>query len=423
MISRRGFLAAGATLVGAAPLRTVRVGLVGVGNRGFSHLLRLLKQDNLAFPAICDINPEKLARAQAAIEKAGLPKPEGYGRGDDDYQRMVAREDLDAVLVVTPWEWHARMAVAALRAGKYTAVEVPIALTVEECWELVDASEKAGAPCMMLENWSFRRDNLAVLNMIRAGLLGEIVHCHSAHSHNCIDWYFEKDGTPRWSGRHLLRRNADQYPTHALGPVLSWMDINCGDRFQSLTSTATRSLGINRQFARRFGADRPAARRRYAQSDIVTTVIKTVRGNTVVVNNDMQLPRPYDNRWMIQGTDGIYDEDRASVYLEGHSPKNEEWEPFAPYQERYDHAWWKAMTDGASAAGHGGVDFIELALFLRAVRERTAPPIDVYDSVIMSVITPLSEQSITRGSAPVEVPDFTRGRWQSAKPTFGIVTA
>jgi predicted dehydrogenase len=419
MVSRRDFLAAGAALRGAAPLQTVRMGLIGVGNRGFSHLRVLLSQDNLAFPAVCDTNPANLARAQAAVEKAGLPRPEGYGRDEEDFRRMVARDDLDAVLIATPWEWHARMAAAAMRAGKYTAVEVPLALTVEECWDLVDTSEKTGMPCMMLENWSFRRDNLAVLNMIRAGLLGEIVHCHAAHSHNCIYWYFEKDGTPRWSGQHLLRRNADQYPTHALGPVLSWMDINCGDRFQYLTATATRSLGINRDFARKLGPDHPAARRRYAQSDIVTSVVKTARGNSVVINNDMQLPRPYDNRWMIQGTDGIYDEDRAGVYLEGRSPKHEQWEPFAPYQERYDHAWWKALPKGAPASGHGGVDHIELTLFLRAVRERSAPPIDVYDSAIMSVITPLSEQSIARGSAPVEVPAFTRGRWQTAKPHFG----
>ena len=152
---------------------------------------------------------------------------------------------------------------------------------------------------MMLENWSFRRDNLAVLNMIRAGLLGEINHCHCAHSHDCKYWYFDADGNPRWSGNYLLNRNADQYPTHSLGPVLSWMDLNCGDYPAYLTSTATRSLSIPHYFAKKFGPDHPAAKMKVKQADIVTSVVKTIRGNTIVINNDMQSPRPYDNRWEI----------------------------------------------------------------------------------------------------------------------------
>ena len=170
---------------------------------------------------------------------------------------------------------------------------------------------------MMLENWSFRRDNLAVLNMIRKGLFGEIVHCHCAHSHNCIDWYFDAQGNPRWSGNHLLSRNADQYPTHSLGPVLSWMDINCGDRFDYLVSMASRSLGIKDQLERKYGKDHPAAKLPYRQGDIVTTMVKTVKGNTIVIAMDMQLPRPYDNRWQIQGTRGLYNEQRDAVYIAG----------------------------------------------------------------------------------------------------------
>jgi predicted dehydrogenase len=273
---------------------------------------------------------------------------------------------------------------------------------------------------MMLENWSFLRPNLAVLKMIREGLLGEIVHCHCAHSHNCIYWYFDKEGNPRWSGQHLLRRNADQYPTHSVGPVLSWMDINCGDAFAILTSTATRSLGINNDFRKKFGPDHPAAKRAYRQGDIVTSVVKTARGNSIVINNDMQLPRPYDNRWMIQGTEGLYDEARDAVYLAGRSPKYEQWEPFAPYQEKYDHAWWKQLQASSPGSGHGGTDYLELKLFIDAVAARTPPPIDVYDSVTMSVITPLSEQSIASGGAPVPCPDFTRGQWKTRQPAFAI---
>ncbi len=173
---------------------------------------------------------------------------------------------------------------------------MPAAITTEQCWNLINAYEETGSPCMMLENWSFRRDNLAVLKMIRQGLFGEIVHCHCAHSHDCIDhWFFNTNGEMRWGGEYLLKRNCDQYPTHSLGPVISWMDIGCGDYFEYITSTATRSIGINAYFKRKFTPEHPNAKRKYKQGDIVTSTIKTVKGNTVIINYDMQLPRPYDN--------------------------------------------------------------------------------------------------------------------------------
>jgi predicted dehydrogenase len=370
------------------------------------------------------------------VEKAGQKRPEGYGRDVEDYQRLVYRDDLDAVLIATYWEWHTPMAACAMRSGKYVAVEVPAALTVEECWELVNTQEETGVPCMMLENWSFRRDNLAVLKMIRAGLFGDIVHCHCAHSHNCIDhWFFDPQGNMRWGGEYLVKHNASQYTTHALGPVFSWMDIGCGDYFDKVVSFANRSLGINHYFTTKFGPNHPNAKRKYAQGDIVTTLVKTKKGNTIVINYDMQLPRPYDNRWEIQGTEGLYNEQRNAVYLQGRSPKYEEWESFDTYQEKYEHAWWKPLQQRSNSAGggkneignqlalgHGGTDYLELDQFLKAVRNKTHTPVDVYDSVIMSVIYPLSEKSIAEGGSTVECPDFTRGKWQTKKPTFALET-
>jgi predicted dehydrogenase len=372
-------------------------------------------------PAICDINIEKVNKAQEKVVKAGQPKPQGYAQGDEAFRSLVERDDLDAVLIATPWEWHTPMAVASMKAGKYAAVEVPAAIDMQQCWDLVDTHEATGVPCMMLENWSFRRDNLAVLNMIRKGLLGEMVHCHCAHSHDCIDhWFFDRQGNDRWAAKYLIETNRDQYPTHSLGPVISWMDINCGDAYAHLTSTAASSRGINAYFARKFGPDHPGAKRKYAQGDIVTSVIRTHRGRTIVVNYDMQLPRPYDNRWMIQGTLGVYNEQGSLIYLTGHSPAYHQWESFGPYQEQYDHSWWKVSKDEAESHGHGGTDYLELREFLRAVRNKTQTPIDVYDSVAMSVITPLSEESIAKGSAPVACPDFTRGKWKTKKPTFAL---
>lgn len=429
-MSRRRVLEAGAmaamTLAAgedatARASEPVRIGVVGVGGRGTGLLGLLLGMKDVATPALCDIDREHLANAQAMVVRSGRPEPEGYWQSEVAFRGLMERDDLDAVILATPWRWHTPMAVYGMQHGKYVGVEVPCALSLEECWALVDTQEQTGAPCMMLENWSFRRDNLAVLNMIRAGLLGEIVHGHCAHSHMCIDhWFFDGEGKDRWPAEYLVKYNRDQYPTHSLGPVLSWMDINCGDRFDTVTSTATASRAINDYFARKFGKDHPNARRRYKQGDIVTSVIRTVNGKTIVVNYDMQLHRPYDNRWMIQGLQGLYDEDRAVVYLHGKSPGYDEWEPFAPYQERYDHVWWRGGAEGGAAA-HGGTDYIELRQFVNAVRDRKPTPIDIYDSVTMSCLVALSGQSIAHGSAPVKCPDFTRGKWRTRKPTFAVV--
>jgi len=426
-MGRREFLGAAAgTALAASALgrasaqaaKPIRIGVIGTGGRGTGLLGILLGMEGVRVPAVCDVSVPAAERAQSLVTDSGRPTPEAYTKGDHAYRGLVERDDLDAVVIATPWNWHTPMGVDALKAGKYAAIEVPCALTLDECWDLVDTSEKTGIPCMMLENWSFRRDNLAVLNMIRQGLFGDMVHCHCAHSHDCIDhWFFDPQGNIRWGGEFLVRRNCDQYPTHSLGPVLSWLDINCGDAFASVTSTATESKAINAYFARKFGPDHPNAKRKYAQGDIVTSVIRTHRGKSVVVNYDMQLPRPYDNRWMVQGTMGLYDEDRAVVYIEGRSPAYHEWEPFAPYQEQFDHRWCKEATPGA---GHGGTDELELALFVKAVREGTQTPIDVYDSVTMSALVALSEKSIAKGCEPVEFPDFTRGRWKTRKAAFGV---
>lgn len=433
-MARRDFLKASAAAAAGAALassrgaeagpegnRGLRLGVVGVGGRGTGLMATLLTMEGVEVPAVCDIDPSRVKRAQDIVEKARGARPEGYSRDEEHFKELMDRDDLDAVIIATYWEWHTPMAVYGMRAGKYVGVEVPAAMSFEECWALVDAHEETGVPCMMLENWSFRRDNLAVLGMIREGLLGEIVHCHCAHSHDCIDhWFFYSNGTDRWPAKYLVKYNRDQYPTHSLGPVASWMDIGCGDYYAYATSTATSSIGINAYFARKFGPDHPGATRKYAQGDIVTTVIRTHKGRSIAINYDMQLPRPYDNRWMIQGTLGIYNEQRDAVYLTGVSPQYHQWEPFGPYQEKYDHAWWKAPEEGAAGAGHGGTDYLELREFLRAVRSKTQTPIDVYDSVAMSVIIPLSERSIANGSAPVECPDFTRGKWKTKQPAFAI---
>ena len=399
--------------------KTVKVAVVGTGNRGTGLMKNLLAMEGVEIPALCDINKENLDNACKICVDAGKKEPDRYFKDEYSFQQLMDRDDLDAVIIATYWEWHAPMALYAMKRGIYPGVEVPIALSLDECWSLVNTSEETGVPCMMLENWSFRRDNLAILNMIRQGLFGEIVHCHCAHSHDCIDhWFFDsEDGHQRWAAKYLLNYNRDQYPTHSLGPVLSWMDINCGDVITEIYSAATASRGINAYLKRKFGEDHPNAKLEYKQGDIVTSTLKTKNGKTIIVNYDMQLPRPYDNRWTIQGTLGIYNEQRNAIYLTGTSPQYHQWEPFKPYEEKHLHKWWKKGVN--TIDGHGGVDGLELTLFVEAVRNGTQTPVDVYDSVAMSAVVALSGISIEK-NRPVEFPDFTRGKWETRKPYFAV---
>ncbi|MEE9462555.1 MAG: Gfo/Idh/MocA family oxidoreductase [Bacteroidales bacterium] len=397
----------------------VRVAVIGTGNRGTALLRNLLAMEGVEISALCDLNTDRLAYARKTCVEAGQKEPEVYFKDEYSYKQLMDREDLDAVIIATYWDSHAAIALEAMHHSIYPGVEVPIALSLDECWDLINTSEKTGIPCMMLENWSFRRDNLAILNMIRQGVFGEILHCHCAHSNDCIDhWFFDKnDGHQRWPAEYLLNYNRDQYPTHSLGPVLSWMDINCGDVISEIYSVATASKGINAYFKRRFGEDHPNAKLKFKQGDIVTSTLKTRKGKTIIVNYDMQLPRPYDNRWLIQGTLGVYNEQRYALYIAETSPEYHQWEPFKPYEEKYLHEWWKEGVK--MKEGHGGVDYLELSLFIDAVRNKTQTPIDVYDSVTMSAVVALSGISIENNS-PIEFPDFTKGKWEKRKPRFAL---
>ena len=416
MLTRRELLAGAGAAALAEETKPVRIGMVGVGNRGTGLLRNFLDLPGVEVPAVCDINEANLSRAQAIVEKARGKRPEGYSSGLEDFKRMAAREDLDAVVTATPWEWHAAVCVAAMKAGKYAATEVPAAITTEECWDLVNTSEQTGMPCMLLENVCYYRNVLMVLNLIQQGLLGEMLHAEGGYQHDVRGGKVAATGELRWRGLHAARRNANLYPTHPIGPMAWWLNVNRGDRFTYLVSMSTISRGLNHHIARRFGADHPNARRQYALGDINTTLIRTENGATVTLYHDTQLPRPYDLILRVQGTQGIYSGTLEKIYIEGRSPKAHTWEDTAPYYEQYEHPLWKALGPVARKYGHGGGDYIELDQFVRAVRNRTQTPIDVYDAAAWSVITPLTEQSVAARSAPVDFPDFTRGKWKKPRP-------
>jgi predicted dehydrogenase len=429
-VSRRQFIRTGTmATIGMAVLsgkasglkvadKPVRVGVVGTGNRGTGHVNTLLTIDGTEVVAVCDLLESKASNAADICEKAGRKRPKVYSGNATTYREMLSKEKLDAVIIATYWDSHTAIALEAMKNGAYPGIEVPASLTVDDAWSLVEESEKTGIPCMMLENWSFRQDNLAALNMKRLGMFGDIVHCHCAHSHDCIDhWFFEaKTGDMRWPAEYLLKYNRDQYPTHSVGPVISWMDINRGDIFTEIYSTASASKGITAYFKREFGENHPNANLKYKQGDIVTSLLKTKMGKTLVINYDMQLPRPYSNRWMLQGTLGVYDEEKSSIYLRKNSPKYQEWEPWKPYEEIYNHKWWQADL---SSQSHGGTDWIMLNQFIHSVRTKGPSPIDVFDSAVMTAIVELSGISIEK-NAPVPFPDFTRDKWQTNKPYFAL---
>ncbi len=403
----------------ASPNKTVRLGFIGVGRRGLGHVVRTLKREDVEVPAICDVDSETLNHALAIVEKAKGRKPEGYSKGEQDYRRMVARDDLDGVIISTPWRWHGPMAIATMEAGKYAGLETPGLITLQECRDVVSTWEKTGAPCMLLENVCYGRREMAVLNMVRKGLFGELTHCECGNQHDVRKYQLKPDGQLGWFGEHLATKNRNWSPTHAIGPVCEYLDINRGNRFLYLTSTASKSRGYANYIRKKFGPDHPNAKRKFACGDIVTTVLKCHNGETVVCNYDHQSPRPYSHMLRVQGTEGIFMEDNMSVYVEDRSPSNR-WEPLDKYQAEFDHPLWKRFGKQATGAGHGGMDFFVDHAFVESIKRGVQPPIDTCDTATWSAIIALSEQSHARGSAPVEFPDFTQGKWKTNKPIFGL---
>lgn len=434
-INRRRFLQATAVAgVGvslqpfgiARPARsTVRIGLIGVGARGTAHLRGLLLRDDVVIPAVCDTDATRLAQASDRVEDATGTRPAEYTGHDDAYLELIAKENLDGVVISTPWRWHVPMAVAAMEAGLYTGVEVPAATTLEGCWELVRTAESTGVPCMMLENVCYRRDVMAVLNMVREGLFGELIHCRCGYQHSLMPYLFGDDvsfgpGTgsvSSWRTQHYVDRNGDLYPTHGIGPVAHWLDINRGNRFVQLTSTSTKARGLHDHIVEVGGPDHPNESVAFQQGDIVTTTLTTARGESILITHDTSLPRPYSLGFRVQGTDGIWTVDTGSIHIEGRSPAHQ-WEAFAPYQDEYDAALWQRYEQDAEGAGHGGMDFFVRHAFVEAVKRQEAPPMDVYDAAAWSAIAPLSEASIAQGGHPVAFPDFTAGAWMHNLPIF-----
>ena len=397
------------------PIDPVRVGFVGVGGMGSAHVRNFLKIEGVEIRAVCDIVEEKVARIQTWCEEAGRPRPEGYSRGDWDFRRLCDRDDLDLVFTATPWEWHVPVCMAAMKAGKHAATEVPAAYTVDDCWELVKTAEKTRRHCILMENCCYDRPEMLCLNLVRKGLLGEIFHAEAGYLHDLRGVKFSGRGEALWRPQHSVKRNGNLYPTHGLGPVSQCLDINRGDRFDYLVSTSSKSMGLNLYCAEKFGPESPQARQEYALGDVNVSLIRTVNGKVITLYHDTSSPRPYSRIHIVQGTKGIFEKYPDRVYIEGRSPADE-WEVLDSYYLEHDHPVWKRLEEDSKGAGHGGMDFIEDYRLVEALRSGRPLDMDVYDAAAWSVVTPLSERSVAKRGRPVDFPDFTRGRWKERRP-------
>lgn len=395
---------------------TVRIGYVGLGGRGRGNLSELLKCPGVIVPAVCD-KYEDRAREGAEIVKRETGLDADWYL---DYKQLLARDDLDAVMCCTTWITHARIATDAMRAGKHVAIEVGGAASLEECWQMVRASEETGKFCMLLENCCYDREEMALFNMARQNIFGEIVHVQGGYQHDLRDEI--SLGRENRHGRlfNFQHRNGELYPTHQLGPISKLLGINRGNRYLTLTSMASKSRGLNVWLREHKGADYDITEYPFNEGDVVTTMIKCANGETVVLTHDCSLPRPYSRGYRIQGTKGIYMEDGTRIYLDGVTKDDgswtHSWEDAEPWFEKYEHPLWKQYKTEGVHGGHGGMDFLVLSAFVESIKLGGRPPIDVYDTATWMAITCLSEQSIALGSMPVPVPDFTNGMWIDREP-------
>jgi hypothetical protein len=418
----------------AAP--KVRLAIIGTGLRGQSHLGLLLRRDDVDVVAICDIDDYMLSSAKNAIAKSGKKQPQVYTGSPYAWQDLLKKEQqLDGVLIATPWEWHNQMVIGAIESGvKYVATEVILGITLQEHWDVVKAAEHHGANVMMLENVCYRRDVMAVLNMVRQGLFGELIHLQGGYQHNLQGIKFNNGKTDggvgcefgekafseaRWRTEHSVRRNGDLYPTHGMGPLAHYIDINRGNVFTSLCSFSTKSRGLHDYVVKHCGESHPSAKVRFKLGDVVTTSLNCANGETILLQHDTNLPRPYSLGFRVQGTNGLWMDVANGIYVEGQS-KNDEWDAAKTWLDKYDHPLWKRWNSEAEGAGHGGMDFFVVHAFIESIKRKTPTPQDVYDAAAWSAITPLSEQSIEMGNQTVAFPDFTSGQWMYRKPTFAL---
>jgi len=399
----------------APPIETVRIGFVGIGGQGGGHVRNFLRIPGCRVTAVCDIRPERTDWATKQITAAGHPAPANYDRGPRDFERLCEAEDLDLVFNATPWEWHAPIMLAAMKNGKHTATEVPAVMTVDDCWAIVESAEQHRRHCVMMENCNYDRMEMMVFNMVRQGVLGEVLHAAGGYLHDLRAIKFADEGEGLWRRAWSMKLDGNLYPTHGLGPVANCLDINRGDRFDYLVSMSGPSRGLQAWAAEHEPPDSPVRKERYVLGDVNVSLIKTARGRTIAVEHCTNLPRPYSRINLVQGTKGIFQGYPNRVYIEGRG-REHQWQQAADVLAEFEHPLWKEIAEQAKGAGHGGMDFIEDYRLIKCLREGLPTDMNVYDAAALSAVVELSVRSVKRRSDAVDVPDFTRGRWKTTPP-------
>ncbi|MCX6222668.1 MAG: Gfo/Idh/MocA family oxidoreductase [Bacteroidia bacterium] len=403
----------------AAPkLNKVRIGFVGLGQRGPGAVERMSYIDGVEIVALCDVFEDRVEKCQKTLEKQGLPRAKSYSGSKEAWKEMCQNPDIDLIYITSPWAWHTPMAVYAMGNGKHAATEVPAAKTIDECWQLVETSERTRKHCMMLENCCYDFFELLTLNMARQGYFGEILHGEGAYIHNLLDANFNKNGyADMWRLKENYR-NGNLYPTHGLGPICQVMNINRGDQMEYLTSMSSadfqmaamaNQLAIKDRFYSEF------AGKQY-RGNMNTTTVRTFKGRTIMIQHDVTSPRPYSRIHLVSGTKGVACKwPEPARIATGH-----EWlkpEEMTQLEEKYTPEIVKLIGKMAKkVGGHGGMDFMMDWRLIDCLRNGLPLDQDVYDAALWSAIAPLSEKSVANRSNSVDVPDFTNGAWKTNTP-------
>ncbi len=397
-------------------MEKIRIGVIGLGCRGYMLIETILACEEAEVTAVCDVYDDRIEHAAELVEKTRGTTPEKY----TDYNDVLKSDSVDAVLVATAWESHLSIAIAAMKAGKITALEVGGACSVEECWQLVHTYEETKTPIMLMENCCYDRFELLSTALVRSGKLGEIVHCHGAYGHDLRDEIAGGNVRRHYRLPNYVTRNCENYPTHELGPIAKILGINRGNRMVSLVSVASKAAGM-RDFVEnnKDCPDKSLVGTEFRQGDIVETIITCSGGQTISLKLDTTLPRYYSREFTVRGTRGLTNAEANMILIEGDCESTHEYAKNCNNTDKYENFVpdiWKNITDEQRRLGHGGMDYLEFKAFFKAILNGEDMPVDVYDAASWMCITALSEHSIAQGGTPQGIPDFTSGRWVIRKP-------
>ena len=418
--------AKGASVMGlkADPIDQVKVAIIGLGNRGPGHLKHVLALPSKAkVTAICDIRNEMTEKGMKILKEHNQ-NAAVYSGKEDAWKEMVRRDDIDLVIIATPWDDHVPMCVYSMQQGKHVAVEVPAAVTLEECWQLVDTAEETQRNCMMMENTCYGDEELWILNMVHQGVFGTLTYAEGAYIHDLKNSMFSPNGYYNmFRIRHHVRQDGNLYPTHGLGPVAQYLGIERGDRFDKLVSMSSLEASLSEHSLKVDGSNEFYNRNDFAHGDMNNALIKTAMGRTILVQHDVVTPRPYSRINALAGTKAYHEgyPSRLSMSSKDHGHRWLNEDEYAEMKTKYKHPIWSKLKEEIKKnGGHGGMDFVQIYRLIDCLNKGMPLDMDVYDGVDWSVVTPLTKVSIELGSVPLDFPDFTRGKWKG-KRAFGIM--